>query len=243
MKTASNYDPFAKLYHKHILDKNNFLNKFVEEPGTLKKLKELELTSKKVLDLGCGSGRYTRVLKNFGANVVGVDPSEELLKIARKEIKNIDFLKKDSSNLPFKDNCFDMVFAGMVLHYVKDIESLFREVFRVLRPKGIFILTSHVPYLELVRKVKFENKSYYEFDHYFKEGARYKNWTSIGIKIKFFHHTMESVFKAAIKNSFILSDYSDLRPQEEGKIVDSEDYEEVINKSKFYLAEFTKTNI
>lgn len=203
----------------------------------------MKLTNKKVLDLGCGSGRYTQVLKDLGASVVGIDPSEGLLKIAREQIQNIDFIKADSSNLPFNNNYFDMVFAGMVIHYVKDIELSFKEVSRVLKPEGIFIFTSHVPYLELAKKIKFENRSYYEFDHYFKEGARYKNWSSIGIRVKFYHHTMESVFKAAIKYSLMLSDYRDLRPQEKGKGVDPEDYEEVVNKSKFYLAEFTKTNI
>ena len=239
-KTVSGYNDIAKDYHKYVLDENNFLNKFVEEPGTLEKLKELDLKNKKVLDLGCGSGRYTKILKELGAEVIGVDPSEELIKIAQSEIKDVEFIKAFASKLPFNDSQFDFVFAGMVIHYIKDINESFSEISRVLKPKGEFIFTSHVPYLELAKKAKFKGKSYYELENYFKEGEKVKKWTSIGVLMKFYHHTMESIFKAAIKNSLILNDYRDLKPQEKGKNIDPEDYEEVINKSKFYLAEFIK---
>lgn len=240
IKKVTNYDDIAKPYHEHIGDKKNFLNKYVEEPGTLKKLKEIDFENKSVLDLGCGSGRYSKVLKGFGAFVTGVDPSEKLLEIARKLVKDVEFIKAGSEKLPFKKDSFDFVFAGMVLHYVKNVNVAFKEVSRVLKSGGKFILTSHVPYLGLSKKFKFDGKPYYQFDNYFKEGTRYKKWSSIGVKIEYYHHTMETIMKAAIKNKLNLTDYRDLRPLKSGKNLDPEDYEEVVNKSKFFLAEFMK---
>jgi ubiquinone/menaquinone biosynthesis C-methylase UbiE len=239
-KVIKNYDDIARPYHNHIEDKSNFLTKYVEEPGTLKKLSSLNLKNKYVLDLGCGSGRYTMVLKEVGAKVVGIDPSEKLLEIARKNIKGVKFIKASSEKLPFSDNEFDLVVAGMVLHYVKKINTTFKEISRILKTGGIFVFSSHVPYLGLTIKHKIDGKPYYQFDNYFKEGKRYKKWSGLGVKIEFYHHTMETLMKAAINNNFKLTDYVDLKPLKSGKEIDPEDYEEVINKSKFFLAEFTK---
>lgn len=58
MKTV--YDEVADKYHQDIEDHENFYNQMLEMPSTLAVLKELSLKDKKVLDLGCGGGRYTK---------------------------------------------------------------------------------------------------------------------------------------------------------------------------------------
>lgn len=98
----------------------------------------------KVLDLGCGNGRYFEVFKNKNIGYTGVDNSEKLIEIAKQNYPEIDFRVGDALNLPFADNYFDKIYSFAVLHHIpsRQLRLLFlREAKRVLKPKGILILT------------------------------------------------------------------------------------------------------
>lgn len=110
----------------------------------LKLLKNLN--GKRILDLGCANGINTIYLKKKGANVVGVDISENLIKLAKKnalnEKLNIPFFKIDGENLPFEDKSFDIVLTMFVLQHILDKKSLnrlYKEIHRVLDDKGEMI--------------------------------------------------------------------------------------------------------
>jgi len=92
------------------------------------------LKGKTVLDMGCGSGRYSIALKKLGAKkVIGVDIGNG----KKFKYKGIEYKKGNVLNLPFKDNTFDFVFCNGVLHHTKDTEKGIKELFRVLK-KGCF---------------------------------------------------------------------------------------------------------
>jgi len=92
-----------------------------------------------ILDLGCGTGGSFSLLRNLGT-VVGLDVSPFALKFARE--KGMKYLVLGSAeNLPFTDNCFDLVAALDVLEHLDDDCQALREIFRVLKPKGAFVFT------------------------------------------------------------------------------------------------------
>jgi ubiquinone/menaquinone biosynthesis C-methylase UbiE len=94
----------------------------------------------KILDAGCGSGRDSRVLQNKGMKVTGVDLSEELLKIARSNNRDISFINADLRALPFPDQSFEGVWSHASLVHVasiKDAELIIREFYRVLKTDGM----------------------------------------------------------------------------------------------------------
>lgn len=97
-----------------------------------------------VLDAGCGSGRDARLLADRGASVIGVDISEGLLRVARRDNPDIDFVDGDLRQLPFDDAMFDGVYARtslLHLETVDDMQQALRELARVLRPNGaLFVL-------------------------------------------------------------------------------------------------------
>src|ERR1022692_3288995 len=72
-----------------------------------------------ILDLGCGTGRYTGALAaHFGARAVGVDPSEKMLAEARKKGgQNVSFLIGSGESAPLADASVDMVLMSMVFHH------------------------------------------------------------------------------------------------------------------------------
>ncbi len=100
------------------------------------------LKGDKVLDLGCGNGRFYSFFKR--AEYFGIDSSRNLIKIAKKKYPKANFLLADALNLPFPDNYFDKVFSIAVFHHIPSKHFRIRflkEARRVLKRNGIFVLT------------------------------------------------------------------------------------------------------
>jgi len=95
----------------------------------------------KTLDYGCGSGCSTVFLSELGLDVEGVDICLYMLHEASK-IQDITFKLIQSAQLPFPDNSFDIVFSSFVLFEISskgELTDVFNEIYRVLKPGGIFI--------------------------------------------------------------------------------------------------------
>ena len=95
-----------------------------------------------ILDLGCGTGRYSAGLANqFGARVFAVDPSEKMLAQAQKKPTNgVQFANGSGEAIPLEDAAVDMVFMSMVFHHFKSPRRALQECRRVLRPGGVVCL-------------------------------------------------------------------------------------------------------
>ena len=109
----------------------------------------LELSlGQKILDVGCGRGFYLKVLSSLHLNldIYGLDFNPEYLKLATETLKEEKacLLKGDITNLPFKDNFFDRVIASEILEHIRDDQKAIKEIFRVLKPNGVAVIT--VPY-------------------------------------------------------------------------------------------------
>ena len=93
-----------------------------------------------VLDVGCGTGNYTIELAKRGADVVGVDSSEEMLIWARQKAQGerlkVNFQVADALNLPFPDESFDLILSNGLLCFLKEPEKALMEMHRVLKPGG-----------------------------------------------------------------------------------------------------------
>jgi ubiquinone/menaquinone biosynthesis C-methylase UbiE len=96
----------------------------------------------KVLDVGCGAGvPVAKFLVDSGFEVVGVDFSENMLRLARKNMPQISFIRKDMTKLDFADNSFDGLTAFYsIIHVPREKHSLlFKSFNRILKPNGIML--------------------------------------------------------------------------------------------------------
>ena len=100
-------------------------------------------SGKTVLDLGCGGGFMAEAMASRGARVIGVDPAEAAVDIARKHAEraglSIDYRVGTGERLPVDSQSLDCVVCVDVLEHVSDVEAVLGEVARVLKPGGLFL--------------------------------------------------------------------------------------------------------
>lgn len=90
-----------------------------------------------LLDIGCGTGISTQ----FNCNCIGIDPSNELIKIAKKNYPITKFLLANAEELPFSNNIFDYVISVTAAQNFKDINKAIREINRVAKPNSKICIT------------------------------------------------------------------------------------------------------
>jgi SAM-dependent methyltransferase len=96
----------------------------------------------RVLDLGCGAGRFVAALREAGADPVGVELAEAALERARVNAPGADLrLVEADGSLPLEHASVDLVWCSEVLEHVPDTAHLLLEVRRVLRPGGRLLVT------------------------------------------------------------------------------------------------------
>ena len=120
------------------------------------------INGKKVLDVGCGSAEYLTIVGKMGAEFVGgQDIGEENIKDGRSRLKECGINSKlvvgDAINLDFPDNYFDSAFSSDFFEHIslEKKEKVIAEVFRVLKPGGVFtIKTPNLTYLKVIIYIK-----------------------------------------------------------------------------------------
>ncbi len=146
------YDRLARGWQAKVAAHPELVSLDIETADVMKmssyqKLYELlkqHVPGKKVLDYGCGHGMHTmQIAKMSAREVIGVDLSEESLKIAeersmKNEVGNMKFLKMDAEALEFPDNSFDVVFDGGTFSSI-ELEKGLQEIQRVLKSGGFLI--------------------------------------------------------------------------------------------------------
>lgn len=103
-------------------------------------LRAIDTTNKKVIDLGTGVGNALQYLTHFKL-VIGVDLTFSMLQAARQTYPGVKLIQADALLLPIKTNSIQLVTAVGLSEYLLDIESFFKEAFRILKFDGFMILT------------------------------------------------------------------------------------------------------
>ena len=92
----------------------------------------------RVLELGCGTGEYTRAYQMpIGITSVAMDISPEMVKLAHTKAPNTLFVVADAEHLPFRKGCFDAVIGNAILHHLPDLDRALDEI--------LYIKTGHAP--------------------------------------------------------------------------------------------------
>lgn len=141
----NDYDRFAEAYSAE--NERSLVNAYYARPGILDLAGDV--TGRRILDAGCGSGPLSAALRERGAVVSGVDLSAGMLDLARQRLgPDADLHLADlDGQLPFPDGDFDDVVASLVLHYLEDWGPALAELRRVLKPGGRLIASVDHPFV------------------------------------------------------------------------------------------------
>ncbi|MEK7103580.1 MAG: class I SAM-dependent methyltransferase [Patescibacteria group bacterium] len=103
-----------------------------------------DFKGKKLLDMACGDGQDIPNYEQRGAQCFGLDASEKLIEEAKKVHPTTEFKVGDMRALPYQDSSFDIVVSKYAVGTVEEVDTIFSEVARILKPGGMFAyLTTH----------------------------------------------------------------------------------------------------
>jgi SAM-dependent methyltransferase len=142
-KVESMYDALAKEYAEKFCGEHE---KKPQDREILYRFSQVVAGKKPIWDLGCGPGQTTQYLRNLGVEIFGLDVSEKLLEQAKVIHPGIIFRKGNILDLKFENESI----AGIVAFYAlvhfsqEQVANAFREIFRVLKPVGVFLFTYHI---------------------------------------------------------------------------------------------------
>ncbi len=167
-----------------------------------------DVTGKRVLDCGCGEGRFCRMMAERGARyVLGLDLCEPMIRSARElPVDVIEYRVADVQNLGFlEDDSFDVAVSYLNQCDLPDFASNTREVFRVLRPGGRFAVANLHPMRSAVgywQKSSEGVKQHVILDRYLDESAR--TWNLMGVDLTNFHRTLATYLNCYLETGFRL---------------------------------------
>ena len=168
--------------------------------------------AQRVLDVGCGEGRFCRMMAEIVPQVVGLDPTVRLLSEARK-LGEAQYAQGKAEDMPFEDGDFDMVVSYLSLIDIPDSAAAIAEMARVVRPGG-YVLIANLNSWVTAAQIKgcgfVRNKQ----DHSTMTVANYLTphwyWAKWpGVKIKNWHRPVSQYMREALQAGLRLEDFQE----------------------------------
>lgn len=179
------------------------------------------LEGKKVLDLGCGYGWHCAYAAEQGASeILGIDVSERMIAEANKSSPDarICYRVSDLEQYEYPEETWDCVISNLALHYIEDLEQIYRSVHRTLKKGGTFLFNIEHP-VYTAREGQdwiFDEKGsplYWPVDDYFYPGKRHTRF--LGCDVEKYHHTLTEIMNGLIRTGFRIEGVEEARPSEE----------------------------
>lgn len=214
---------------KNIYDDNKFFEEYAQMSRSQKGLSGAgewhqfralfpDLKGKSVLDLGCGYGWHCKYAIECGAKqVLGIDLSEKMIMEANKKNSDakITYQICGLNEFDYPVHAYDFVLSNLVLHYIADIDTIFRKVYQTLKTDGIFLLNIEHPIFTAGVNQEFIYGSngkplYWPVDNYFYPNERNVNF--IGQNITKQHHTLTQILMGLVNAGFKLKAVEEAMP-------------------------------
>ena len=124
-----------------------------ETDGLLPYIEKYMPKPSKVLESGCGAGRYVKYLHDRGWDVTGLELDKATIKMVKKQWPELNIVLGDAADSPFKDNTFDGIISlGVIEHWTEGPQIPLADLYRTLRPGGVALINA--PVLNHVRRLK-----------------------------------------------------------------------------------------
>ena len=168
---------------------------------------------KAVLDLGCGEGRYSRILQGSGAVVTGIDPVPQFINHARSLDPESTYVEGKAEQLPFEDNSFDIVLSYLSIVDITDLQAASQEIARVIREQGELVIVNISNVASTTPgwvKDESGNKVYRKVDRYMEHFAMDLEWRDI--RIRNYHRPLSYILGLFLDQGFVLTRFVEPLP-------------------------------
>jgi SAM-dependent methyltransferase len=228
--TLEAYEAMADTYAPEVEDQSAW-NSLYERPAMIAMLPDV--TGKRVLDVGCGTGPISAWVASHGAEVTGFDLSPSMIRLAEKRaVPNASFRVADLSEpLSFlEDRSFDVAVASLAFHYLRDWASPLRELRRVLRPDGLFLMSTHHPAWDIELSA---TGNYFETELVHDRWAKGRDREEFDVH--FWRRPLSAMFAAFEQAGFEVRSFVEPLPIEECRTRFPDDWERLTTKPLFAL--------
>ena len=223
----------SEMYTKHAVKyaevvKGNIYNALLERPSTMALLGDLQ--RKNVIDMGCGPGEYAQwLLEQSVGRLTCIDISEEMIALVKSKFgSNVHgYCQNLSQGLPLeKDNSADVIVCPLVLHYIENLTPVFESVYRVLKPGGYLVFSTHHPFAD------FECS---ESGNYFSRELVEEEWNTVGapVKVQFYRRSLTEISEAITNSGLLISKISEGMIDEKAKELSESTYNHLKNNPSF----------
>jgi SAM-dependent methyltransferase len=194
-------------------EQGDFGRRYVLDPVMLPRA--LALQPKKALDVGCGEGRFSRMLQQHGIDVTAIDPTPELLEAARARDPKGLYLDANAEHLPFDNNTFDLVVSYLTLIDIPDIETAIPEMARVLSPGGSLLIANLNSFNTACADTGWVKgtdgrRMHYPIDNYLDERSMWLDYR--GIRIRNHHRPLSTYMRLLLDAGLRLTYFDEPSP-------------------------------
>jgi len=132
----------AKFYNKIATKYSQTFDNNTKDRKALNKFLKTLKKKSKILDLGCGTGRFANYYAKRGHNVIGIDFSKEMIRIGKRKYKNLKLIHKDMLKIKYKKETFDAICITYSLFHVtkNNAKKVIKNSYNWLKPNGILFL-------------------------------------------------------------------------------------------------------
>jgi len=175
-------------------------------------LERVERFEGRFLDIGCGEGRFVRMLQERGLQGIGIDPVAKFIEEAQQRDPKGDYRIGVGEELAFDGDSFDLTVSYLSLIDIEDFRAAIKEMTRVTKPGGTLLIANllgHFTAGKWERGLMGAGRRF-EMDNYSEERASREQWQ--GIDILNWHRPLSAYFEAFLGNGLILKHFSEPTP-------------------------------
>jgi SAM-dependent methyltransferase len=210
---SDGWDESAAAWIADMGERGDYARQFVLDAPMLERVRGRGFQT--ALDVGCGEGRFCRMMQACGLRAIGVDPTEALISEARRRDPAGDYRIGRAEALEFADGSFDLVVSYVTLVDIPDVRSGIAEMARVLRPGGALLIANLTSFstagpLEGWRWADRDGTPQFPIDRYLEERADWVSWR--GIQIRNWHRPLSTYMSLLLEAGLALRHFAEPVP-------------------------------
>jgi 2-polyprenyl-3-methyl-5-hydroxy-6-metoxy-1,4-benzoquinol methylase len=194
------------------IERGDFNREFILDRPMMERIHAQKFTI--ALDVGCGEGRFCRMLRSCDIRAVGIDPTEALIGHARQSDPSGDYMLGRAEELAFANGTFDLVVCYLTLVNVADISKALEEITRVLRPRGTLLIANLNSFVTAAFPRGWveapDGTHRFCIDRYSDAHAEWVSWS--GIRVLNWHRPLETYMSLLLEQGLQLTFFSEPLP-------------------------------